>query len=140
MAYRFSHPTVFTHARDSQASARLLIRRIGAVLLLLGGLTMVATLLAPSAGRPPILAFAPIGLACFGFAAFLILAPRVPDWALLATPPLGTLLITASLTGVAAAAPGSRAAGRALQKCRQSPPHSRTQRRKRPATARSSRT
>ena len=98
MSYRFSHPTVFTHARDSQASARLLIRRIGAVLLLLGGLTMVATLLAPSAWRPPMLAFAPIGLACFGLAAVLILAPRVPDWALLATPPLGTLLITAIMS------------------------------------------
>jgi diguanylate cyclase (GGDEF)-like protein len=98
MAYSFSHPTVFTHARDSQASARLLLRRIGAVLFLLGGLTMVATLLAPSAGRPPLLAFAPIGFACFGFAAYLLLAPRVGDWALLATPPLGTLLITAIMS------------------------------------------
>ena len=98
MAYRFSHPTVFTYARDSQASARLLIRRIGAVLFFLGGITMVATLLAPSAGRPPLLAFAPIGLACFGFAAYLLLAPRVRDWALLATPPLGTLLITALMS------------------------------------------
>jgi diguanylate cyclase (GGDEF)-like protein len=98
MAYRFSHPTVFTHARDSQSSARLLIRRIGGVLFLLGGLTMVATLLAPSAGRPPLQAFAPIGVACFGFAAYLTLAPRVPDAALLATPPLGTLLITAIMS------------------------------------------
>jgi diguanylate cyclase (GGDEF)-like protein len=98
MAYRFSHPTVFTHARDSQSSARLLIRRLGAVLFLLGGLTMVATLVAPSAGRPPLLAFAPIGIVCFGFAAYLILAPRVSDWALLATPPLGTLLITAIMS------------------------------------------
>jgi diguanylate cyclase (GGDEF)-like protein len=98
MAYRFSHPTVFTYARDSQSSARLLIRRIGAVLFVLGGITMVATLLAPSAGRPPLLAFAPVGLACFGFAAYLTLAPRVPDVALLATPPLGTLLITAIMS------------------------------------------
>ena len=98
VAYRFSHPTVFTHTRDSQSSARLLIRRIGAVLFLLGGLTMVATLVAPSAGRPPLLAFAPIGVVCFGFAACLSFAPRVPDWMLLATPPLGTLLITALMS------------------------------------------
>ena len=98
MAYRFSHPTVFTHARESQASARLLVGRIGAGLFLLGGLTMVITLLAPSAGRPPLLAFAPIGFACFAFAAYLTFAPRVPDWALLATPPLGTLLITALMS------------------------------------------
>lgn len=83
MAYRFSHPTVFTHARDTQASARLLIRRIGAVLFLIGGLTMVLTLLAPSAGRPSAAAFVPVGLACFGFAAYLAFAPRAPDWALL---------------------------------------------------------
>jgi diguanylate cyclase (GGDEF)-like protein len=95
MAYRFSHPTVFTHSRDSQASARLLIRRVGAVLFLLGGLTMVVTLLAPSSGRPSPVAFVPAGLACFGFAAYLGLARRTPDWVLLATPPLGTLLITA---------------------------------------------
>jgi diguanylate cyclase (GGDEF)-like protein len=98
MAYRFSHPTVFTHARDSQASARLLIRRIGAVLFLVGGLTMVVTLFAPSAGRPSLLAFVPVGLACFGFAAYLTLAPRVPDAVLLATPPLGTLLVTAIMS------------------------------------------
>jgi diguanylate cyclase (GGDEF)-like protein len=98
VAYRFSNPTVFTNTHDSQASARVLIRRIGAVLFLLGGLTMVATLLAPSAGRPPLLAFAPIGVACFGFAAWLALAPRVPDWMLLATPPLGTLLLTAVMS------------------------------------------
>jgi diguanylate cyclase len=98
MAYRFSHPTVVTHARDTQASARLLIKRIGAVLFLLGGLTMVLTLLAPSAGRPSPVAFAPVGVACFGFAAYLGLAPRTPDWALLATPPLGTVLITAIMS------------------------------------------
>src|SRR5919106_4370230 len=98
MAYRFSHPTVFTHARDTQASARLLIRRIGAVLFLIGGLTMVLTLLAPSAGRPSAAAFVPVGLACFGFAAYLAFAPRTPDWALLATPPLGTLLVSAIMS------------------------------------------
>ena len=98
MAYRFSHPTVFTHARDSQASARLLVRRIGAVLFLLGGLTMVVTLLAPSAGRPSPAAFVPAGAACFGFAAYLALARRTPDWVLLATPPLGTILITAIMS------------------------------------------
>ncbi|HEV2873885.1 MAG TPA: GGDEF domain-containing protein [Thermoleophilaceae bacterium] len=98
MAYRFSHPTVFTHARDSQASARLLIRRIGAVLFLLGGLTMVVTLFAPSAGRPPLVTFVPVGLACFGLAAYLGLAPRAADWVLLATPPLGTLLVTAIMS------------------------------------------
>lgn len=98
MAYRFSHPTVFTQARDTQASARLLVRRIGAVLFLVGGATMVLTLLAPSAGRPPVLAFAPAGFACFALAAYLWLAPRTPDWVLLATPPLGTLLITAIMS------------------------------------------
>jgi diguanylate cyclase (GGDEF)-like protein len=98
VAYRFSHPTVFTSSRDSQASARLLIRRIGAVLFLLGGLTMVATLLAPSAGRPPLVAFAPIGVACFGFAACLAFVRNPPDWILLATPPLGTVLITAIMS------------------------------------------
>ena len=98
MPYRFSHPTVFTHARDAQASARLLIGRIGAVLFLIGGLTMVLTLLAPSAGRPSAAAFVPVGLACFGFAAYLAFSPRTPDWALLATPPLGTLLVTAIMS------------------------------------------
>jgi diguanylate cyclase (GGDEF)-like protein len=96
--YRFSHPTVFTHARNSQESARLLIRRIGAGLLVVGGLTMVVTLLAPSAGRPPAVAFLPVGLACFALAAYLGLAQRVPDWLLLATPPLGTLLVTAIMS------------------------------------------
>jgi diguanylate cyclase (GGDEF)-like protein len=96
--YRFSHPTVFTHARDAQASARLLIRRIGAVLFVLGGLTMVVTLLAPSAGRPPVVAFVPVGMACFALAAFLGLSRRVPDWVLLATPPLGTLVVTAIMS------------------------------------------
>jgi diguanylate cyclase (GGDEF)-like protein len=98
MAYRFSHPTVFMHARDSQSSARLLIRRIGAVLFLVGGLTMVVTLLAPSTGRPPVLAFVPAGLGSFGFAAYLWFARRPPDWVLLATPPLGTLLVTAIMS------------------------------------------
>jgi len=98
VAYQFSHPTAFTHARDVQASARVLIRRIGAALFLLGGLTMVVTLLAPSAGRPPLLAFAPAGLACFALAGYLGLARRTPDWALLATPPLGTLLVTAIMS------------------------------------------
>jgi diguanylate cyclase (GGDEF)-like protein len=96
--YRFSHPTVFTQARDAQESARFLIRRVGAALYVIGGLTMVVTLLAPSAGRPSLLAFLPAGIACFGLAAFLGLAPRVPDWLLLATPPLGTLLITAIMS------------------------------------------
>jgi hypothetical protein len=96
--YPFSHPTVFTHARDMQASARLLIRRIGAALYVVGGLTMVLTLLAPSAGRPSALAFLPVGAACFALAAFLWFAPRVPDWLLLATPPLGTLLVTAIMS------------------------------------------
>jgi diguanylate cyclase (GGDEF)-like protein len=98
VAYQFSHPTAFTHARDVQASARVLIRRIGAALFLLGGLTMVVTLLAPSAGRPPLLAFVPAGLACFALAGYLGLARRTPDWALLATPPLGTLLVTAIMS------------------------------------------
>jgi diguanylate cyclase (GGDEF)-like protein len=98
VAYQFSHPTVFTYARDAQESARHLIRRIGAVLFLVGGLTMVLTLLAPSAGRPSAIAFIPAGLACFGFAAYLGLARRTPDWALLATPPLGTFLITAIMS------------------------------------------
>jgi diguanylate cyclase (GGDEF)-like protein len=98
VAYQFSHPTAFTHARDVQASARVLIRRIGAALFLLGGLTMVVTLLAPSAGRPPLLAFVPAGLACFAIAGYLGLARRTPDWALLATPPLGTLLVTAIMS------------------------------------------
>jgi diguanylate cyclase (GGDEF)-like protein len=107
MAYRFSHPTVFTHARDSQSSARLVIRRIGAVLFLVGGLTMVITLLAPSDGRPPFQAFVPAGLGCFGFAGYLWFARRAPDWVLLATPPLGTLLITAimSIEGTASGTP-----------------------------------
>jgi len=96
--YRFSHPTVFTQAQDSQASARLLIRRIGAALFVLGGLTMVITLFAPSAGRPPAAAFVPVGAACFALAAYLGLARRVPDWVLLATPPLGTLLVTAIMS------------------------------------------
>jgi diguanylate cyclase (GGDEF)-like protein len=98
LAYPFSHPAVFTHARHLQQSARLLIRRVGAALFLVGGLTMVVTLLAPSAGRPSPLAFLPVGLACFGLAAYLALAPRVPDWVLLATPPLGTLLVTAIMS------------------------------------------
>jgi diguanylate cyclase len=96
--YRFSHPTVFTQSRDAQDSARLLIRRVGAVLFVLGGLTMVVTLLAPAQGRPPFLAFAPVGVACFGFAGYLGLARRVPDWLLLATPPLGTLVVTAIMS------------------------------------------
>jgi diguanylate cyclase (GGDEF)-like protein len=96
--YRFSHPTVFTHSRDSQVSARLLIGRIGAALFLAGGLTMVVTLLAPSTGRPSLLAFVPVGLACFGLAAYLSLAPQVPDAVLLAVPSLGTVLITAMMS------------------------------------------
>jgi diguanylate cyclase (GGDEF)-like protein len=96
--YRFSHPTVFTHARDVQESARLLIRRVGAALYVVGGLTMVVTLLAPSTGRPSLLAFLPVGVACFGLAAYLGLARRVPDWLLLATPPLGTLVVTAIMS------------------------------------------
>jgi diguanylate cyclase (GGDEF)-like protein len=96
--YSFSHPTVFTHSRDSQESARLLIRRVGAGLLAIGGVTMFVTLFAPSAGRPPIVAFLPVGAACFALAAYLALAQRVPDWLLLATPPLGTLLITAIMS------------------------------------------
>jgi diguanylate cyclase (GGDEF)-like protein len=96
--YRFSHPTVFTHARDSQESARLLIRRIGAGLLAVGGVTMFVTLLAPASGRPSIVAFLPVGAACFALAAFLGFARRVPDWLLLATPPLGTLLVTAIMS------------------------------------------
>jgi diguanylate cyclase (GGDEF)-like protein len=98
MAYRFSHPTVFTHARDTQESARLLIRRVGASLYVVGGLTMIATLLAPSAGRPPAVAFLPVGTAFFILAAYLALARSVPDWLLLATPPLGTLLVTAIMS------------------------------------------
>jgi diguanylate cyclase (GGDEF)-like protein len=96
--YRFSHPTVVTHARDSQESARLLIRRIGAGLLAVGGITMVVTLFAPSAGRPHVVAFVPVGAACFALAAYLAFARRVPDWLLLATPPLGTLLVTAIMS------------------------------------------
>jgi diguanylate cyclase (GGDEF)-like protein len=96
--YRFSHPTVFTHASDSQESARLLIRRIGAALLAAGGFTMVVTLFAPSAGRPPVVAFVPVGVACFALAAYLAFARRVPDWLLLATPPIGTLLVTAIMS------------------------------------------
>jgi diguanylate cyclase (GGDEF)-like protein len=96
--YRFSHPTVFTHARDSQESARLLIRRVGAALYVVGGCTMVITLLAPSAGRPPLQSFLPAGVACFALAAYLGLARRVPDGLLLATPPLGTLLITSIMS------------------------------------------
>jgi diguanylate cyclase (GGDEF)-like protein len=96
--YRFSHPTVFTHARDSQESARLLIRRVGAALYVVGGCTMVITLLAPSAGRPPLQSFLPAGVACFALAAYLGLARRVPDGVLLATPPLGTLLITSIMS------------------------------------------
>jgi diguanylate cyclase (GGDEF)-like protein len=96
--YRFSHPTVFTQARDAQASARLLIRRVGAVLFVVGGLTMVITLFAPAAGRPPAVAFLPVGVACFVIAAYLGLSREVPDWALLATPPLGTLLVTAIMS------------------------------------------
>jgi diguanylate cyclase (GGDEF)-like protein len=96
--YRFSHPTVFTYARDTQESARLLIRRVGAALYVVGGFTMVITLLAPSSGRPTLLAFLPVGLACFGLAAYLGLASRVPDWVLLATPPLGTLVVTAIMS------------------------------------------
>jgi diguanylate cyclase (GGDEF)-like protein len=98
MPYRFSHPTVVTHARDSQASARLLIRRVGAALFVVGGLTMVLTLFAPSAGRPSMVAFLPVGVACFALAAYLWLARSAPDWILLATPPLGTLLITAVMS------------------------------------------
>jgi diguanylate cyclase (GGDEF)-like protein len=96
--YRFSHPTVFTHARDAQESARLLIRRIGAGLLAVGGITMVVTLFAPSTGRPPAVAFVPVGAACFVLAIYLGCARRVPDWLLLATPPLGTLLVTAIMS------------------------------------------
>jgi diguanylate cyclase (GGDEF)-like protein len=98
LAYLFSHPTVFSHARESQASARLLIRRVGAALYVAGGLTMVVTLLAPSSGRPGLIAFLPVGLACLAFAAYLWFARSTPDWALLATPPLGTLLITAIMS------------------------------------------
>jgi diguanylate cyclase (GGDEF)-like protein len=96
--YRFSHPTVFSHARDVQASARLLIRRVGAVLFVLGGLTMVVTLFAPAEGRPPVVAFLPVGVACFVLAAYLGMSRKVPDWALLATPPLGTLVVTAIMS------------------------------------------
>jgi diguanylate cyclase (GGDEF)-like protein len=96
--YRFSHPTVFTQAREAQESARLLIRRIGAGLLAAGGITMFVTLFAPSAGRPPVVAFLPVGAACFALAAYLGFARRVPDWLLLATPPLGTLLVTAIMS------------------------------------------
>ena len=98
MPYRFSHPTVFAHSRDVQASARLLIRRVGAALFALGGLTMVVTLVAPSAGRPPLVAFVPVGVACFSSAAYLARSRRVPDWVLLATPPLGTLVVTAIMS------------------------------------------
>jgi diguanylate cyclase (GGDEF)-like protein len=98
MPYRFSHPTVFTDAEDAQGSARTLIRGVGAALYVIGGLTMVVTLLAPSAGRPPLVAFLPVGLACFGLALYLALAPRVPDLLLLAVPPLGTLNITAIMS------------------------------------------
>ena len=98
VAYRFSHPTVFTYARDTQESARLLIRRIGAALYVVGGLTMFVTLLAPSSGRPALVAFLPVGLACFGLAAYLGLARRVPDWVLLATPPAGTLVVSAIMS------------------------------------------
>jgi diguanylate cyclase (GGDEF)-like protein len=98
MPYRFSHPTVFTHARHSQESARILIRRIGAALFGAGGLTMVVTLLAPADGRPPLVAFLPVGVVCFALAAYLGLARRVPDWVLLATPPLGTLAVTAIMS------------------------------------------
>jgi diguanylate cyclase (GGDEF)-like protein len=96
--YRFSHPTVVTHARDAQESARLLIRRVGAVLYVIGGLTMFVTLLAPSAGRPPMVAFLPVGVACFALAAYLALGRRVFDWVLLATPPVGTLVVTAIMS------------------------------------------
>jgi diguanylate cyclase (GGDEF)-like protein len=96
--YRFSHPTVVTHARDSQESARVLIRRIGAALFGAGGLTMLVTLLAPADGRPPLVAFLPVGVACFALAACLGFSRRVPDWVLLATPPLGTLAVTAIMS------------------------------------------
>jgi diguanylate cyclase (GGDEF)-like protein len=59
---------------------------------------MVITLLAPSAGRPPLVAFLPVGVACFALAAYVGLAARVPDWLLLAIPPLGTLLVTAIMS------------------------------------------
>lgn len=98
MPYLFSHPTVFTHARDSQESARFLIRRIGAALFGVGGLTMIVTLLAPADGRPPLVAFLPVGAACFALAASLTLSRRVPDWVLLATPPLGTVAVTAIMS------------------------------------------
>jgi diguanylate cyclase (GGDEF)-like protein len=98
MPYRFSHPTLFNEAEESQESARALIRRIGAALFVAGGVTMAVTLLAPAAGRPPLLAFLPVGVACFGFAAYLGFARRLPDWVLLATPPLGTLVVTAIMS------------------------------------------
>jgi diguanylate cyclase (GGDEF)-like protein len=55
-------------------------------------------LFAPAAGRPPVVAFLPVGVACFLIAAYLGLSREVPDWALLATPPLGTLLVTAIMS------------------------------------------
>jgi diguanylate cyclase (GGDEF)-like protein len=67
-------------------------------LFVAGGLTMLLTLLAPAAGRPSPVAFLPVGAACFGFAAYLGFAPSVPDRVLLATPPLGTLTVTAIMS------------------------------------------
>jgi len=98
MAYCFSHPTVFTEAKHAQGSARLLLARIGALLFVVGGATMVVTLLAPAEGRPTLAAFMPVGVGCFAFAAYLGFARRVPDAVLLATPPLGTLVITAIMS------------------------------------------
>jgi len=98
VAYCFSHPTVFTEAKHAQGNARLLLSRIGALLFVVGGLTMVVTLLAPADGRPPLAAFLPVGVACFALAAYLGFARRVPDAVLLATPALGTLLITAIMS------------------------------------------
>jgi diguanylate cyclase (GGDEF)-like protein len=93
MPYQFTHPTIFSEAQEG--SARLLLRRVGAVMYAVGGLTMALTLLAPSAGRPAAIAFAPVGVACFVLAAYLAFGPGVPDWLLLLIPPFGTLLITA---------------------------------------------
>jgi diguanylate cyclase (GGDEF)-like protein len=98
VSYRFSHPTAFTDADDAQGSARTLIRRVGAILYVVGGVTMVVTLLAPSDGRPPMVGFLPVGVACFAFAAYLALSKRVPDRLLLTIPLLGTVLITAIMS------------------------------------------